>query len=145
MTITYRSPRTKEEFENYYKFRWNQLRKPLGLERGSEQDELEKYAFHIAAFDKNDLIGVGRIQLEQNSLARIRYMAVESRFRNRGIGSKLLKKLEIHALSNNINLCWLLAREEAVPFYEKNNYEISGTAHSELQIPHLRMQKLIVT
>ena len=145
MPLVYRSPRTKEEFENYYNFRWKQLRKPLGLERGSEQDELEKSAFHIAAFDNNYLIGVGRIQLEQNSLARIRFMAVEPRFRNRGIGSKLLRTLEKYALSNNINTCWLLAREEAVPFYEKNNYEISGTANSELQIPHLRMQKVIVT
>ena len=87
MKIIYRSPRSKEEFEEYFSFRWQLLRKPLGLERGSEQDALEKIALHIAAFHNENIIGVGRLQIENNATARIRYMGVDDPFRTTGIGS----------------------------------------------------------
>ena len=41
MSIIYRVPNTSREFKNYFQFRWELLRKPLGLPQGSEQDELE--------------------------------------------------------------------------------------------------------
>ena len=141
MTIIFRSPKSDEEFASYFEFRWQQLRKPLGFERGSEQDELEDSAFHIAAFNKKEVVGVGRIQIENNHTSRIRYMAVDSNFKNQGIGSGILEQLEAIARANKVSLCWLLARENAVAFYLKNKYEIKGIAKSELPIPHLRMQK----
>ena len=52
MSIVYRPPKSEKEFEEYFTFRWKLLRKPLGLERGSEQDELEKSAFHFASLDQ---------------------------------------------------------------------------------------------
>ena len=144
MSITYRPPNSDYEFEKYFTFRWEQLRKPLGLEKGSEQDHLEQSAFHIAAFENNKVIGVGRIQLEYDLTARIRYMAIHERFRNQGIGSKLLNELEQIATRNNICMCWLYARQDAVPFYLHNSYEIKGNASSELAIPHKRMQKTLI-
>ncbi len=75
MAVVYRSPETEKEFENYLKFRWEQLRKPLGLTQGSEQDELENSAFHIAAFNNEKIIGVGKKKKKKDTTARIRYMA----------------------------------------------------------------------
>ena len=143
MSIVFRSPNSDQEFEQYFKFRWELLRKPLGLERGSEQDHLERSAFHIAAFYNVHIIAVGRLQIENEDSARIRYMAVDSNYRRQGVGSTILKQLEQTAGENNITTCWLLAREEVVPFYLKNNYEIQGVANSEIDIPHQRMQKLL--
>lgn len=144
MTLVYRSPKSEKEFKDYYNFRWELLRKPLGLERGSEQDELEHSAFHIAAFnDDKKIIGVGRLQIDNDTTARIRYMAVDKDYRNKGIGCKLLAKLEAIAKIENVKTCWLLARETATPFYLKNNYQIKGTASSELEIKHQRMEKTL--
>ncbi len=143
MAIIYRSPNSEKEFTDYFNFRWKHLRKPLGLKRGSEQDRHEKTSFHIAAFDSKNIIGVGRIQIEPNTTARIRYMAVENNFRKQGIGSNVLTALENIAIENKTQACWLLAREEAIPFYLKNRYEIKGEADSELEIAHQRMQKLL--
>lgn len=145
MKIIYRSPTSIKEFEEYFTFRWKYLRKPLGLELGSEQDVLEDSAFHLAAFFNKKIIAVGRIQIEQNNTARIRYMAVDSKFRKQGIGSHLLNELEKHAIDNNAKSCWLYARETALSFYSKNFYDISGAAASTLEIPHLRMQKILST
>ena len=141
MSIVYRAPNTSQEYENYFKFRWELLRKPLELPQGSEQDDLEDTAHHIAAYNDENIIGVGRLHIEDHFTSRIRYMAVDANSRNQGIGSKILSELEAIAYRQNIKTCWLLAREDVVPFYLKNNYEINGVADSELAIPHQRMQK----
>ncbi|QMU62403.1 MAG: GNAT family N-acetyltransferase [Gammaproteobacteria bacterium] len=143
MQIIYRSPNSEKEFEDYFTFRWELLRKPLGFKRGSEQDELENTAFQLAAFNNKIIIAVGRLHIEKNNTARIRYMAVDSAFRKQGVGSRLLNKLEKYAIEKNIGSCWLYARETAAPFYTKNHYNIIGEAISKLEIPHQRMQKIL--
>lgn len=141
MTVVYRSPKSEKEFEEYFLLRWKLLRKPLGLEKGSEQDDLEDSAFHIAAFNHENIIAVGRVQIENDSSARIRYMAVNKAHRIRGIGSRVLEELEIIATEKMAKSCWLYARETAMDFYTKNHYKVNGEANSELEIPHFRMEK----
>jgi ribosomal protein S18 acetylase RimI-like enzyme len=143
MPIVYRSPNSGKEFEDYFKFRWELLRKPLGLKPGSEQDELENHTFHLAAFENEKIIGVSRLQIEDDSTARIRYMSVDNNFRKQGIGSRLLAELEQIAKTKNVKICWLYARDSAVDFYLKNNYQIKGIAASELEIKHHRMEKVL--
>ncbi|MEM7400327.1 MAG: GNAT family N-acetyltransferase [Pseudomonadota bacterium] len=143
MSIVYRSPNTNDEFEKYFKFRWEILRKPLGLALGSEQDRFDTTAFHIAAFKNQNIIGVGRIQIENDKTSRIRYMAVDEKFRMQGVGSCMLNELEAISYNHSIQICWLYARDKAVKFYLKNNYEVNGIADSELEIPHQRMQKTL--
>ena len=141
MTVAYRFPKSEKEFEDYFLFRWIWLRKPLGLERGSEQDQLEDTAFHIAAFDNEKIIAVGRVQIENNASARIRYMAVNKEHRKQGIGSRVLEELEKIATEKMAKSCWLYARETATTFYTKNHYKVNGEADSVLEIPHFRMEK----
>jgi len=141
MSIIYRSPESEQELSEYFNFRWENLRKPLGLELGSERDELEDTTFHFAAFKNNNIIGVGRLQIETDLSARIRYMAIAQEFRKQGIGSNLLEKIEDIARKENVKTCWLLARDTAASFYLKNNYQMKGVAESELAIKHHRMEK----
>ena len=143
MQIIYRSPKSKKEFEDYFDFRWQTLRKPLNLLRGSEQDELEDTSFHIAAYEEQTLVGIGRLHTEINNMGRIRYMAVDPKYRGKGVGSSILRELEDIAQTNNLQACWLNAREDAIPFYLKNGYEIKGEANSELTIEHKRMEKVL--
>jgi len=143
MEIIYHPPKSTKEFEEYFLMRWKYLRKPLGFQRGSEQDELENSAFHIAAFHDEKIIGVGRLQIMDDSTARVRYMAVSDNYRTQGIGSRILLELEKLALNNNAQNCWLYARETAALFYSKNNYREVGKADSDLDIKHLRMEKTL--
>ena len=121
------------------------LRKPLNLPRGSEKDELEEHSFHIAAYNNHKIIGVGRIHIEPDDTARIRYMAVHRDYQNQGVGSRILKELEQYARTNNLRDCWLYAREGAIAFYKKNGYVVKGENKSELTVlKHERMEKQLV-
>ena len=118
------------------------LRKPLDLPPGSEQDELEESSFHIAAYDGSKVIGVGRMHIETDHNARVRYMAVHNDYQKQGIGSTILKKLEQFAKKNEAQTCWLYARENAISFYLNNGYKIKGNSISELiGLKHERMEK----
>ena len=142
--IRYGSPLAPGEFAKYFSFRWAQLREPLGLPRGSERDSLEDTAFHIAAYDGQSIIGVGRVHLEAEGTARVRYMAVHADYRHRGIGRSILRKLEQFAHDHQVRACWLLARESAVGFYRKNGYVACGVGQSELSsVRHERMEKML--
>ena len=140
--ITYKSPTTDNEFKKYFSFRWEMLRKPLDLLPGSEQDEFEESSFHIAAYDDSKIIGVGRLHIEPDHSARIRYMAVHKDYQKQGIGSRILEKLEQFAKKNHVHICWLYARENAINFYMNNGFKIKGKSKSELLgLNHERMEK----
>ena len=101
VTYTLSSPVTKEEYKQYFEFRWEQLRKPLQLARGTEQDEFEAQAFHCMAVTKEKrIVAVGRIHFDKAQSARIRYMATAEPFRNHGIGGAILERLVVYAESN---------------------------------------------
>ena len=138
------SPSSSEEFQSYFKFRWQQLRQPLGMPLGSERDDQEDAAYHCMAIDANhQTIGIGRIHFDSEMTTQIRYMAIDASFQRQGIGTEILHYLLAYADENNAKLCWLKAREEACPFYLKNGFSISGDVDSELPIRHLRMEKLL--
>lgn len=142
--IRYRSPLAPGEFAEYFLFRWAQLREPLHMPRGSERDSQEDAAFHIAAYDGQSLVGVGRVHMEADGTARVRYMAVHADYRHRGIGRSILERLERFARTHQVRTCWLLAREGAVEFYKRNGYAVSGTGKSELSsVHHERMEKVL--
>jgi predicted GNAT family N-acyltransferase len=55
----------------------------------------------------------------------------------------MLKKLEDDAIKQGANQIILNARENAVPFYKSLGYFEVGPYESDIQIPHLRMEKKI--
>ena len=55
-------PISKEEFEEYYLFRWKILRKPLGMSLPSVKDDQENESFHhIIKNENKKIIAVGRM------------------------------------------------------------------------------------
>lgn len=140
-----RSPNTDIEFEAYYELRWRVLRKPWGEARGTEYDEHDEKAIHIAAFnDSKNLVGVGRLQLVEKKLGQVRYMAVEPDFRKQGVGQLILLQLEKQAREQGMTAIVLDAREHAVGFYIRNGYKITGSSYLLFgEIPHSKMEKQI--
>lgn len=145
MPVIIKQPENKNEFEAYYNLRWRLLRKPWKMEKGSEKDSLEKKSFHIMASDENNnTLGVGRLHFNNKTEAQIRYMAVNPEHENKGVGTSILNTLEQKAKQEGRKFIVLEARENAVSFYEKNNYVVLEKSHLLFNaIQHYRMQKVL--
>ena len=147
MEVEMKSPETKIEFKKYYFFRWKMLRAPFDQLEGTEKDSFEKNSFHIMLTSLKKIIGVGRIHITRNDTvkeAQIRYMAVDKTFQNKGMGSMILKELELNAIKNNVCRIILNARSSGIPFYEKNGYTVIKKSHLLFnKIQHFLMVKNI--
>ena len=72
-----KSPETPDEWDDYFLFRWEMLRKPLGMSKDSLEDDQEGSSFHLIALDcHKKIVGSGRVHFNSNEEAQIRYMAV---------------------------------------------------------------------
>jgi predicted GNAT family N-acyltransferase len=139
------SPKSYDDFERYYQFRWQQLRKPLKLPAGSERDPLDKQSFHcMVVAAENSIVAVGSIQPLESNIMRIRYMAVGSEFQRLGIGTDIVKCLLAYAVEHQACKCWLNARSNAVIFYQKQGFELIGEVETELAVPHFKMETSLI-
>jgi len=138
-----RTPKNKQEFDQYYFLRWKILREPLLQALGSEKDELESQSIHQAIFDNSDnVIAVARLHYTESLEAQIRYMAVSEDYQGRGLGLQLILALEQYAIKCGIKKITLKSREIAVNFYEKQGYLNLGFSHLLYhQIRHFLMEK----
>ncbi len=132
----------EKDMDQYFELRWRVLRKPWNQPRGSEIDEMDDRAIHLAAYDGDRIVAVARLHFNSEEEAQIRYMAVDERYRNRGIGSEMLKELERVAREKGAKYIVLEARENAVNFYLKNGYVIVKKSFLLFDsIQHYRMMK----
>ena len=140
-----KSPERAEEWESYLLFRWEVLRKPLGMTKESLSDSIEDKSFHLMGIDaEKNVIASGRVHFNSENEAQIRYMAVVVRFKRRGIGSEIVDKLERYATSKGAEIMVLNAREEAISFYSSLGYEEVCPYHSDTGIPHKTMRKSVL-
>jgi ribosomal protein S18 acetylase RimI-like enzyme len=144
--IAIRNPENEHEVAQYYSVRWKTLREPWGEPEGSEKDDIEEDCFHLAAFLKEKVVGVARIQKNSFDEAQIRYMGVLPEYRRHGIGRLLIEDLEKAAQRKGLTRIVLDARENAVGFYIVLGYEVTGESYVLFDsIQHYRMQKLLET
>lgn len=140
-----RSPENSEEWEKYLLFRWEILRKPLGMSQDSLADDLEDQSYHLMGVDNDEnVIASGRVHFNSQEEAQIRYMAVVDSFKRKGIGSQIVKILEEYALSKGASKMILNARENAISFYLSLGYEEIGPYQSDTGIPHKTMKKDLI-
>ena len=132
-----RSPESESEFVAYYELRWRVLRKPWGQPSGSERDELDAAATHVAGYDEaKRLVCVGRLHAVDTGVGQVRYMAVEESMRGRGLGQAVLDELERLAKRQGMTAIRLDARESAVGFYQRNGYATEGEGHTLFAVVH---------
>lgn len=140
--ILIRSPKNKDEYEKYLYFRWEVLRKPLGMSFDSNTDGNEEIAEHAVIYHENKIIGCGRLHYE-NGVGQIRYMAVDENYRNFGLGTKILDYLEGIAKEKSLKKIFLNARNIAMNLYIRNGYKPIQKYISPTNIPHTRMEKVL--
>ena len=144
-TLQERSPQTSTDWERYFDLRWRVLRGPWNQPRGSEHDELDPVSFHTALWDGDLPVAAGRLHLNSPTEAQVRCMAVDPSWQGKGLGSRILFRLEGQAAHEGAACVVLNAREEAAPFYWRHGYKETGSAGLLFaSIPHFRMQKTLI-
>ena len=140
-----KSPENKDEWRRYLLFRWEMLRKPLGMSMDSLADSIEKESFHLMGIDEDgNVIASGRVHFNTSDEAQIRYMAVDDNFKRQGIGSEIVTELERYALSKKAVTITLNARENAISFYLSLGYSEVCPYQSDTGIPHKTMKKDLI-
>jgi len=140
-----KSPENKDEWERYLLFRWEMLRKPLGMSMDSLADSIEEESFHLMGIDEEgNVIASGRVHFNTLDEAQIRYMAVDDNFKRQGIGSEIVTELERYALSKKAVTITLNARENAISFYLSLGYSEVCPYQSDTGIPHKTMKKDLI-
>ncbi|MCB0479048.1 MAG: GNAT family N-acetyltransferase [Crocinitomicaceae bacterium] len=142
--IEVRAPQTDQEWEAYFDLRYQELRKPWNQPKGSEKADDEDAAFHFAAFEDGQLLGVSRLQRNSLEQGQVRFMAVSDQAQGKGIGKKIMAEVEAFAKKIGMTEIVLQAREIAVPFYLAIGYENVEKTHLLFgEIQHYLMRKKI--
>ena len=142
-SFTILEPKSESEYNDYYRIRYDILRKPWNQPENSTKDDTESLSVHILVKDETGKsVASGRLQFNSDSEAQIRSMAVIADFQGNGIGSLIIKHLEKIATERNIKTIILDARENAVAFYIRNNYRVVEPSYTLFgMIKHFKMLK----
>lgn len=139
------SPSNPEEFEKYYRLRWEVLRKPWNQPIGSERDDTENSSLHLMSLDdEGNVTGVCRMHLNTPEEAQVRYMAVAPNQQGKGTGAALLQEAEKAAVAQGAHKMVLQARDTALGFYERCGYKVIQKTHLLYgSIQHYLMEKTL--
>jgi len=139
-----KSPKSQDEWDNYYRLRFKILREPWNQPLGSEILADESEAIHAMVTEKDEIIGVARMHRSGEFQGQVRCVAVSKEAQGKGVGKALMKHLELRAREMGIEEIVLEARENAVPFYKTLGYEIEKESYLLFgEIQHYRMKKQI--
>lgn len=92
-----------------------------------------KTTFHLGIFTEDKLLGVcsffknNHPSFSENEQYQLRGMAILEPHQKQGLGELLLKHGENILKTKHANLVWCNARETAIHFYAKNEFQITGT------------------
>jgi predicted GNAT family N-acyltransferase len=136
-------PATAADWDSYFDLRWRVLRQPWQQPRGSERDDSDASGYHLMIKDSQGKpAAVGRLHFNSPEEAQVRYMAVDEAWRGRGVGGRILLGLEAFARKQGAQRVVLNAREDAIEFYQRHGYGVSGPADTLFgQVRHVRMGK----
>jgi GNAT superfamily N-acetyltransferase len=132
-----------EEYQQMLKLRDAVLRKPLGLTFSAAELEQEKHNLLIAAYEDKQMMGCCMLVEQDPETVRLRQMAVVKDLQGKGLGKALMTFAENLARDRGYKRITMHARKNAIGFYEKMGYRVSGGEFHELTIPHFLMEKML--
>lgn len=137
-----RSPKTTQEWNDYYDLRFRVLREPLGKERGSERNEGDEFGIHFALFNGNTLEAIARLDRVDETICQVRFVAVEHNKQGLGLGKSIMEAVEKDGKSLGYHKLILHARDYALPFYTKLGYDLIGPSYKLFDVlQHFEMEK----
>lgn len=129
------------EYARVVDLRERVLRTPLGLSFTERELDEERGQTHFAVYDDNQLIACLAVVPIDDTIFKIRQMAVSQEYRRQGVGQKLLSRVTETLREKEAMMLYLHAREDAVAFYERSGFNRDSKIFKEVSIPHYRMYK----
>ena len=129
------------EYRAIVDLRYRVLREPLGLDFSPEQLAAEQDDVYLAARMNGELVGCLLFTKLQPDCWQMRQVAVDPEHQGQGIGSQLVRESERIARMEGVTEIILHARQTAVEFYLKLDYELYGDPFVEVGLPHRSMRK----
>lgn len=106
----------------------------------------EADALHVAAIHHDAVVGSGSVYPSTWPLPepmgltyQLRYLAVDPEFQRRGIGERLMSRVESEITARGAYALWANGRDSALSFYTATGWSIvPASAHlsTETQLPH---------
>ncbi len=137
-------PSTFHEFEQYYRLRYEMLRKPWHQPVGSERMDDDSEATHLMAIDENtgEIMGGCRVHMETDSEAQLRFLSVAPKYQNKQVGRRLLQAVEEESRKMGAKELIVQAREYAKNFYKRNGFTEEYPTHLLFgEVQHYQMRK----
>ena len=133
------------EYDETVALRYKILREPLGLDFTEEQLAAEYADFHLAAYSEAWILrGCLVLTPKTDKILKMRQVAVSIESQSKGIGTLLVQASEAFGSANGFEMMELNARDTAIPFYEKLDYQKVGEEFVEVNIPHFKMVKQLI-
>ncbi|WP_461521280.1 GNAT family N-acetyltransferase [Porticoccus sp.] len=107
-----------------------------GVPVSEEVDELDPNAMHWLAYGPQNVAMATARMLADGQIGR---MAVLKDYRQRGVGSSLMRNMIRYAIREGMEQLFLSAQVHAVPFYEGFGFIAEGDAYMDAGIPHRAM------
>jgi predicted GNAT family N-acyltransferase len=133
--ITPDHPLYAEELE----LRYRVLRAPLGHSRAEVPFPFEHESLHLIMREAEVVTGCVLFHPESARSGRLFQMAVVPARQARGLGTALVRALEVELTQRRFVEVHLHARAPVVPFYERIGYTRDGQPFVEVGIEHVRM------
>ncbi len=110
-----------------------------------EFDSTDKTAYHLIAYLDNIAIGTARFFLDkkEDNTYVIGRLAVLKEYRDRHLGSEIVKEAEKIIKKYGAKKIVLSAQCKARKFYKNLGYFASGEIYLDEQCPHIHMEKYI--
>jgi predicted GNAT family N-acyltransferase len=129
MSVEIRTPKTDSEWDDYFDLRYRILRAPLDQPRGSEKNEGDSTGIHFALYEDDVLKAIARLDQAEINVAQVRFVAVEENSQGKGYGKTIMIATEEAAKDRGDELMVLHARDYAVDFYLKLEYQLAEKSH----------------
>ena len=130
-------------YEHVLMIRQDVLREPLGLTLSQEDIEDDKNQQIVIALENENVVGCLFIKIVSKELVKFRQMAIAEKYQHQGFGQSIIRFAENFCILNQYKKIELHARETAIDFYQKQNFQQIGEVFYEVGIPHLKMVKTL--
>ena len=132
-----------KDYEKLLAFRFENLRKPLGLLWTENDLRLESKQTHFALYNGKRIVGSCLLKKISNRKIRLRQMAIDVKFQRKKLGLMLLEHAENYSKSKLFNEIIIIARVSAYFFYRKNGFYPVGKIFSDVTVDSIKMIKKI--
>jgi len=115
----------------------------MGVPEEIEHDDRDHFCVHVLLRADGLPAATGRLDVDRDG--KIGRVAVLTRYRGMGLGSRVMDELEDLAARYGLDRVWCHAQRTAEGFYRRRGWRTVSWEFMEAGIPHVRMEKKLST